>query len=201
MEKVVNLSHSQRDKAQGERTFEIFNGHYLHVYLTNRKNKRDFAIDLIFLEPDAETEWRFAMPWLWGVLGGLLLAAGVVMAGKMDIVPGLGVYATVIAAVAVLAAVGAATMFVRTMQRFVVFRTRFAAMPIVEIALGNPDAKSCTRLINELKARIARQIDKVEASEEQLRAGELRALRRLANRRIVSEKQYVEARNLLLGST
>ncbi len=94
---------------------------------------------------------------------------------------------------------GAAVLQFRSSRRqLLVFATRYASVPLVEMLAAQPAQEQVATFIADLVRDIDNLIHDKELSADALRAGELRSLRKLVERKIIDLPSYESAKQQLL---
>lgn len=159
-----------------------------------------YTIDLRVLDPSRQR--KLEIPWFWLVVGLVLCVAALLWPSDVmvDVRPG-NLFLAVPALLAILAGgIGALYWFFRNIRRHCVYRTRAAGFPLVDMLYHYPDTRSFEGFVEAMEERMRLLDDKRSLSDQQLRAGELKMFRRLAQQGVFKEKFYEQVKQQLLQS-
>lgn len=198
MARTLTARLQQTDGPKNIRLFEVFDHRFLRVRLAKPKNPlRDYAMDAAILAPAARTEHRSQGRWL-----GLAAAAGVALLLSL-LALSLGLASPLLllplAGLLLAAAVICVSQFLRSRRHWLVFDSRYAAVPLVELLVNQPDPESYAAFVNALRADIETLVLDKGLSPADLRAGELRSLRKLLEQQIIDLPTYETAKQTLLA--
>lgn len=87
----------------------------------------------------------------------------------------------------------------RSRRHLLVFDSRYAAVPLVELLVNQPDPESYAAFVTALRANIETLVLDKGLSPADLRAGELRSLRKLLEQQIIDLPTYESAKQTLLA--
>lgn len=187
------------DRLKGESRLELFNTHYLSAYTRRMKKRREFKIEVATLDPEAQKIEDLA--WHWLVAGTLSLAAAIYLVyylltssgpnNTLVLLGGVGIL--------ILLSAGFAVAFWLGSERKWVFRTRAAQYPLVTIPFHKSNRKEASDFVERLQQAILTTSDKKGYSKDDLFAGEMRMLRRLAKSGVISDTIYDSAKKHMLG--
>ena len=197
----VDLNYSQVDRLKRERLFEAFNSHYLRISSKSSKLQQEYTVDLIALSPEGKRVTYIAWKWL-GLAVLFLLAAGgsaYYLAGHFDMDHALALLPVTIVSL-LLSAASAYKLFC-TSERKYVFYTNYAGHPVVEILIDKPDRKGFDAFIEALRERISQIAISHHISKDGLQAGEMKMLRRLSEKNILTSGEYEKAKAKIFGNT
>lgn len=198
MEVQTNASYQFSDRLKGESKLELFNDHYLKMQSERLKKQREFKMEVATLNPAAKKVEERA--WHWLVAGVVALCAAgyfiyyLITAAQSDEVW------TVAGAIGLLLLLTAAFAFayLLTSERKWVFETRAARYPLVTVPYDKASQKQAAAFVEQLQQAINTNTDKKGYSEDDLFAGEMRMLRRLAKAGIISDNVYDSAKKHML---
>lgn len=189
----------QNSKLKGEQRFEIFDKRFLRIKHQHKKKQLKFALDMVVLDPQARHVVHY--PWHWLGAGGAAAVLGLALLGMLY--SGFGSdYALYLGLAALLALALAglfAYLFSSNSERKYVVQTRFGQVPIIELLDTKANAKARSLFIDEIATWVNHTLGKAEFSDQELRAGELKTLRRLANEGAIAESFYEAAKNHILS--
>lgn len=201
MEMNTNASYQFSDRVKGETKLELFNDHYLRVLSCRMKQKRDFKLEVATLNPEAKKIEDMA--WHWLVASVLAFGAAIYFvyyliasADAQDVITLLGSTAGLL-----LASAGFALAFWISSERKWVFETRAAQYPLVTIPFRKNNRKEAGEFAELLQQAISATTDKKGYSRDDLFAGEMRMLRRLAKSGVISDSLYDSAKKHMLGKS
>ncbi|HKK05519.1 MAG TPA: hypothetical protein VKA50_06680 [Gammaproteobacteria bacterium] len=189
----------QEDVLRRERRFELFNDRYVRVFQARKKQDVEYTIDLLALAPGSERKIHFHWKWLSGACLALTICAAVTFALFREPSGERMLYLAPILLIALAACLGMFYQFFATSQRCQVFSSRFAGVPLVELLVNRPDAARFKAFVQDLEIRIDLVSQKTHLTDNELKAGEMRMLRRLASRGVINDKAYNHAKSLILA--
>jgi hypothetical protein len=194
-----NYSYSHRYK--GEVTLSLFDKYYLHVREKKLKRVREFKMELATLDPEPHHISSGANHWLLAALIALAadgyLIYDAVTAESGGLLDPMTLLA-VIASASVLAALFSA-LYLFSLQRKWVLETRASRFPLIEVPYHGKDKAAAKAFVEELRIAILRNVQDKEYNDDMLSAGELRMLRRLVKKQILSDKAYNKAKDKILA--
>lgn len=200
MARTLTARLQQTNGPKDVRLFELFDRRFLRVRLANaRKLLRDYAMDVVILAPSGRLEHSIERRWLWaaGIMAlGLLGSVGALnleLGSLLVLLPLAGVLLTLL--------VLSLALLLRSRRKVLVFDSRFAGIPLVEILVNQPDKKTYKEFVETLTSNIETQIHSRELNDSHLRAGELRTLRKLLEQQIIDSADYDTAKQFLLTET
>lgn len=192
--------------------FEYFNEHYLHVNEHHKDHEIDYVVDLAVLKPESHTE--MTIPWNWlilsamaiGVFVGLLTHLYFHLSSPLFTWVGPFIFGIQfpdtkvltlgpIVAVLLVFIVLSLREFIRAADRKLVFLSRYASFPIVQIPMDSGAKASFYRFVQELEHQISQSLSKRRIPDEVLQAGEMKTLRRLCTLGVLSKNQYNTVKN------
>lgn len=200
MARTLTARLQQTNGPKDVRLFELFDRRFLRVRLANaRKLLRDYAMDVVILAPGGRLEHSIERRWLWaaGIMAlGLLGSVGALsleLGSLLMLLPLAGTLLTLL--------VLSLALLLRSRRKVLVFDSRFAGIPLVEIVVNQPDKKTYKAFVETLTSNIETQVHSRELNDNHLRAGELRTLRKLLEQQIIDSADYDTAKQFLLTET
>lgn len=188
----------QVDILKRERCFELFEGRYIRVLQPRQKQDLEYTIDLLALTPKSSRHLRFSWKWLIGTCIALAVCAGATYFLFSNPNSGRATYIVPVLLIAIAAALGMTYRFFASSQRCQIFTSRFGKIPLVELLVNRPDRRRFRAFVKELELRIELSMQRATLSDNDLKAGEMRTLRRLAGQGIISTKAYDRVKATLL---
>lgn len=191
-------SYLYTNRLKAETRLELFDKYYLAVSEKRPMGTREFKLELAILNPEARHMKEFAYQWLAGAgiaaLAALYFLNALFSSTNDDsLLPMLGG-----SAVAILLTVLFIALFVLSIKRKWVLETRAAHHPLIEIPYHHNDRKRAVQFVELLSSAIETNIAAKGYDNEQLFAGEMRMLRRLAKNSILSSSNYDRAKKQML---
>ena len=200
-EECYDINIKQTDVFKREFRFEVFNKHYLRVKKRYRKKTSEYTIDLISLAPECINVRTIA--WLWFGLGLLftVVAGGLVyqLIGNFSLQAFI-TYAPLSLLSLLLAAASVAMLLYKSSNKKF-FVTNYGRYPLAGVMINNPNAVECDRFVEAVEQRIQEAHESYDISEDQLKAGELKMLRRLREKGVISSVEYEDYKNTIFGIT
>ncbi|GEM_PF-1830294 len=199
MARTLTARLHQTDGPKGVRLFELFDHRFLRVRRTDGQSPlRDYAMDVAILAPAGHPLHSSEPRWLWaaGAAALALLATMAVLLGGLAHPLLLLPLAGLLLALCVVCV----TRFQRSRRHLLVFTSRYAAVPLVELLINQPEQASYTAFIAALGADIENRERSRELTPADLRAGELRSLRKLLEQQIIDPDTYTAAKQHLLAA-
>lgn len=200
MARTLTARLHQTDGPKGVRLFEVFDHRFLRVRQTNGQNALiDYAMDVAILAPAGRAVHSSERRWLW-VAGAaavaLLISLAVLflgLASPLVLLPLAGLLLAL--------AIICVSQFLRSRRHLLVFDSRYAAVPLVELLINQPDSGSYAAFVAGLCADIEALVRDKSLSATDLRAGELRSLRKLQEQQVIDSSAYEAAKQRLLART
>lgn len=191
----------QEDVLRRERRFELFNERYIRVHHPRKRQDLDYTIDLLALAPGSERHLRLSWKWLAGACGALTVCAVSTYLLFRDPSASRALYLAPVLFLTLAAALGMIYQFFATSQRCQIFASRYAGVPLLELLVNRPDPQRFKAFVQDLEIRIDLVGQRTRLSDNDLRAGEMRMLRRLASKGIITNHAYDHAKTLLLAQS
>ncbi len=192
---VIHSRLETRKNARNRGIYEHFNQHYLHVSELRQGVNIDYIVDLAVLKP--ESHYVINIPWNWLVISALAIG---VFAGLLTHVLFNPDMRTILIFFPLLLmlfvfVILALRQFVIAYERKCVFLSRYAAYPILEIPFESKNKERFYNFIEQLENQIQISINSRNIPEEVLQAGEMKTLRRLSTKGVLTKNQYNTAKN------
>jgi hypothetical protein len=196
-EPTINASYRFHSRLKGEVEIQLFNDFYICVKERPLKRTREFKMELATLNPEAVKKEDLAVHWLAAaVVAALgsgffiytLFAGGELMTPLLGALICAGISAAFVA------------LFFYTSERKWVLETRNALYPLVVVPYHKHSQKEAHAFIERLQQAIEKNVSSKRYSSEDLFAGELRMLRRLAKNKVLSESLYDQAKAHMMKS-
>ena len=196
-----DLNIKQTDVFKREFRFEVFNKHYLRVKKKNRKKTSEYTVDLISLAPECVNVKTIAWVWLGFALMFVIVASALLyhLIGNFS----LQAFFTFVplSLLSLLLAAASVAMFLYKSSNKKIFVTNYCRYPLAGVILNNPNTIECDRFVEAVEQRIQEAHDSYDISEDKLKAGELKMLRRLREKGVISTTQYEQYKNTIFGIT
>lgn len=193
---------TQTNVFKREKKYEFVKNHYLRITSTVGKKSRDHTIDLIALSPEGVRERQIAWEWLVASISSfaLVLVFIYLLMGELNI-PSILLYVPLSLMCLVLAAVAGFMFWARSASKRV-FYSNFGHHPLVELIENKPGREDYENFYRALEGRIRHVRDDYRMiSIDKLKAGELKMLRRLKGKGLLSDKEYQELKETIFGSS
>lgn len=182
------------------RLFELYDDRFLRIRLRPSKRAEvEYAMDVAILDPQpAEQHYR---PRHWftaaAVAAGLLLIYAAVLYFTFSADKAL---LLVPPALILLALPGLfAWLYVTRSRHLLIFNSRYAQVPLVELLVRQPNAEDYGNFVRHLNRSIAKLVQDKGLTAHDLRAGELRSLRKMAEQGAIDSEAYELAKGRLLA--
>lgn len=199
MEIRTDARYNFSDRYKGEYQLELFNEHYLRVYTKRLKKAREFKMEVATLNPEAEKVNHFPWKWLGAALVSFALVIYLIYFMFSAAEGNTMWYALGGAAALLLLSAGFGFLFWIGREKKWVFTTVISQCPLVVIPYNKETAKQAKLFAERLSQAININNNKKGYSPDDLSAGEMRMLRRLAKSGIISGDKYDSAKKQILG--
>ncbi len=175
---------------------EIFNGHYLNYQRRRFRRTISYSVDLATLSP--EVGWEEDICWHWVLASAIMFVPGIGFLIRLLGELNVRTFAELGLAVFVFLLLGSLALlmfYIKSHRKFVI-RTRYAEFPLIEIQyLRHRDGERLKAFVELLQARIRATVAERGLSEGELKAGEVRMLRRMARKQVISDYYYESAKS------
>lgn len=182
--------------------FEVFKKHYLRISKKIGKNKQEYTVDLISLMPEGSKVRYNAWGWLVASVSFfslVLVFINILMSGPN--MQSILLYVP-LSLLSLFLAIGSGLIFYARSYTKQVYVTNFGQYPLVEILDNSPDKLECARFFRALEGRIRQVRDEYRTiSVDRLKAGELKMLRRLLGKGVLTEKVYENIKQDIFGQS
>ena len=199
-EKVATLKFAQLDKKRSlGKKFLLYDNKQLSVSDFTLKAKRQYWVNLGFVNPKALAKWHIAWPWFWT---SLAFSLGAAAAAAIAVRPLFGIERwSAIGVCVILAGLSVLCAFtlVRKTRHVLSFYSANGNIPVMEVLYNNPDRSIFNQFKQQLLERInsARQLQHL-AKDETL-AAELAMHRQLKEHKIITTEEYEAAKARLFS--
>mgnify|MGYP006909079993 CR=1 FL=1 len=196
----VNIRYRQPDIFKGERRFTVFNGRYIRVQRKRFKREVDYTIDLAALSPEGKDSYTLNRHLLIASAVSLLAFIILLYTLLAHFAAHVAIYTLPAAILTFLLAISFGALAVYTFEHKYVFVSRQAEVPLVEFRVRKGDA-AYRAFVEDLKRYIHKHAERARLSPQDLRAGEIRTLRRMSSEGVLSTIDYETARTRLLAQS
>ncbi len=180
-------------------TVEVLNDRYGRIATRRWHARREYAIELATLQPEPQQSLYLAWKWL-GASGAMLLA----MVGFITYLKFSSSELSFLAKAGTIAGLLALTalffyLFIRLSKRQIVFHARYSGIPLMKIPIpisSRKKGQTFAHVIGQLAQKNLMRVG--HYTDNDLRAGELRMLRRLSEEGAIDNAAYDKAKRLLL---
>jgi hypothetical protein len=197
---AASLKFTQLDKARSlGKKFILYDNKQLSVSEYQLKSKRQYWVELSYLQDKAQSKWHIAWAWFWMWLGFSILSA---IAGSVALYPIFAIsVAQASAAALILACVSVLCLFAlyRKSHRVLRLFTLNGNLPVIELLNNNPNRKVFNQFVQALQKRIQLAHSKQYLSKDERLAAELAQHRQLKQHKIITAEQYENAKNRLFS--
>ncbi len=199
MELTVTQHYESRLGPFEKISVEVLNDRYGRITTTRLRKSRNYAIELATLDPEPRNTLKIAWKWLAAGLVSLLALAGFIYylmnsSTELPLAASLGGGVLLLALTALFL-----RMFTALTARHIIFHARYSTTPLMEIPIPVSDRKNGKAFANVISQLAQKNLMRVgHYTENDLRAGELRMLRRLAEQGAIANSDYDKAKTLLL---
>jgi len=199
MQIVSNAKYRFSNRFQGEHRFELFNDHYLSVRSKLGLRPSEFKLEIATLRPEAIQIERPA--WSWLLTSLFMLAAGGFLAFTIFATPEAVDPLVAGGAIAVLLLLAGycGAVFLRKSERLWIFETRASHYPLINIPYDRTRRGEAAAFAKRLEQAIRETTEQKGYNKDDLFAGEMRMLRRLAKSGVLSDDMYDTAKKNMLG--
>lgn len=196
------MQYSYSHRYKGNINLSLFDKYYLHVKEKKLNKAREFKLEVATLNPEPVHVKTGTRHWLImaliAALTDTIFAFEMVTATEILGLDPITMLLALITATTLTALFG--WMYLLSTQRKWVLETRSSHYPLIEIPYSQKDKESAKQFVGQLQAAIHRNVLDKEYTTETLFAGEMRMLRRLASKKVLSEKSYDKAKQQMLAS-
>jgi hypothetical protein len=196
-EPTINAHYRFHSRLKGEVELQIFNDFYLCVKERPLKKTRQFRMEIATLNPQAKKKDDLAIHWIAAaVIAGLGSVFFIynLFTGSELLMPLLGILIS-----AAISAAFTALFFYHSERKWVV-ETRNALCPLVVLPYHKSQQAEVEAFIKTLQQAIENNVTSKRYNSEDLFAGELRMLRRMAKNKVLSDTLYDQAKAYMMKS-
>ena len=197
MARDVTIELEQRGPLSKKRVVQLLDNRELYITEENKRSRKDYSIDLLALDSQRRRRIHLAWPWLLSLLFILIPLIVLLLIPEY-----FAEYSSLPVSLVVLPG-GLVTavclyMFWINSSRRHCFVSRHANIPLVVLDTNKPDRKEVSEFVAALEQYIKQQQEQYQLSDQQQLSGEMRMLRRLTDKKILSETDYEQAKEKLL---
>ncbi len=191
---------AQKSLFAGERRFVLKNDRYLFIDETAVGRQRSYELDVLAL--DGKPRFRLIVAWRWLLAAALTLAIEFPVLGHLlPQVDPEGNYALPVIIVFALTAFIFILLAFASSYRETVFRSRHGHWPLVRLLHDRPDSTRFRAFVQAITDACQTATDRAGLSRQQLLAGEIKTLRRLSRKGVLSNDDYERLRGRLMKMT
>jgi hypothetical protein len=177
---------------------EVLKDRYGRITTRRWRNQRQYAIELATLAPEPKQIIHIAWSWL---IAGIVSLAG--LAGFIAFLKYGNSHLPILEAAGGIIGLLVLTvlffyLFTILSTRRIVFHARFSGTPLIEIPIPMQHRRKGKLLAEELSKLAQKNRARLHHSDDDMRAGELRMLRRLSEEGAIDSNAYDQAKVLLL---
>jgi len=198
--KVLTARLHQLDGANGIRLFELYDDRFLRIRLRPSKREEiEYAMDVAILDPHAKEQHYRPRHWLIAaaVTAGVLLIYAAVLYFILSRDNALLLLPPLVPLIGL--AVFFGWLYINRSRHLLIFSSRYAQVPLVELLLRQPDAEAYGNFVRHLNRCIGVLVQDKGLTAHDLRAGELRSLRKMVEQGAIDSEIYEQAKGLLLA--
>lgn len=197
MELTVTHHYESRLSPIERATVEVLNDRYCRTTTRRLHTTRDYSIELATLSPAPRHTTDIAWRWLAAGLVSLLALAGLIY---YSVNGGGGISPAGIGAIVLLLAPALLFfyLFATLSARRVIFYGRFSGVPLVAAHFPLRDRRQEKAFAETLSTLAQKNRARLHHTDDDLRAGELRMLRRLSEKGAITRGDYDKAKAVLL---
>ena len=178
---------------------KLVDGRELQILSKGKKTEKSYSVDILSLQDESKKVVLIAWKWLLYSIGFFLI-----MLLLLKVLPGFlntnkNLYLGIVLAIGVIGSLTSFILFLRKSSKTQVFYSRKAKVPIVKLAAGNPSTKMLTDFVVNVEKRIKKFRSHMEIDDEKQLTGEMKMLRRLSDKGIISKKDYENAKTKLFS--
>lgn len=199
MSKVINSNLVQQCKTKGEiRNFEIYNDKFIKIKTHDLFGEKSYHINLSMLEPWPIHHRQIA--WRWLIAFIYFLFTTIVFFTYQYRHPDIASSATLLPFIIFFFLLTLVSLLFLLYQspNVTEFRSRYGGCPIISLLHNKPDMDSFAKFSKEIKARVLAASQNVTFDKKQMLSFELKELRRLKENKILSERDYINAKNRVM---
>lgn len=199
MPKVINSNLTQQCQAKGEiRNFEIYNDKFIKIKIHDLFGEKNYHINLSMLEPWPIHHRHIAWRWLIAFLYFSLTTA--VFFTYQYRHPDIAASASLLPFIIIFFLLTLVSLLFLLYQspNVTEFRSRYGGCPLIGLMQNKPDKDSFEKFSKEIKARVLAASQNVTFDKKQMLSFELKELRRLKENKILSERDYMQAKNRVM---
>lgn len=177
---------------------EVLNNRYGRIHARRWHTSQSYALELATLNPQPNRLTRIAYPWLAAAIGSLLGTLAFLL--YLLFGPHRVELTTAASGLAILIALTLlfTTLFFIHSSRRLIFTTRFSQLPLLSVPLPWRRQQSAADFAAKIGLLASENRQRLDYTDEEMRAGEMRMLRRLAEEGAIEAVLYTEAKKVLL---
>ena len=197
MARDVTIELEQAGRFGRRREIQLLDNRELRIVEEQKRRRKEYSIDLLALDNRHRRKFHIAWPWLLAAVAVLVLTALAwsLITEHVEIYTSLYLILTVV--VGGMLTAGALYMFWISSSRRKYFISRHARIPLLELEVGKPSGKEVKKFIDYIENRIGSLFEHFDLSRDQQLSGEMRMLRRLVDKKILTEADYNRAKSKL----
>lgn len=197
--KIINSTLTQQSNVKGEiRNFEIYNAKFMKVKLHDLFGEKAYHVNLTMLEPWPVHHRHIAWRWVVAFIYFAFTTAAFLVyqyyhpqnISSSSLLPYI-IISFLLSLVSLL-------FLLYQSPNVTEFRSRYGSCPLISLMQNKPDKEKFSAFSKEIKARILAASQNVTFDKKQMLSFELKELRRLMDENILSEQQYMQAKNRVM---
>lgn len=197
--KIINSTLYQKNNTKGDiRNFEIYNDKFLKVQTHNLFGNKSYHINLSILEPwpvhHRYIAWRWVLAFCYFFLSTLTFGVYFFTHQQQTATTHLSIILMIFFLLSLVTLLFAIYQSANVTE----FRSRYGNCPLISMMQNNPDKKTFSQFVGEIKTRSLTASQHVTFDKKQMLSFELQEIQRLKNDGSLSKRQYEKARERLM---
>lgn len=188
---------NQKKKFGVERIFRFKDKYTLLVIIKNSKERKEYLLDLMAIDPGRHLQTIFAFKSLLSCIFFLGASAAIYFTHVFAVF-NLPYQAWVLTALAVLVVISF-MFFILLSRRDYIFVSRETKTPLVYFYNNFPSKKEFKLFTQYIQKESQLRFEKLKLDEQKVRAGEMKTIRRVFDEGVLSRSEYEKAKAQLLS--
>lgn len=173
---------------------KLVDGRQLQVLNKSSRIEQAYSIDILSLKDKSKKAFSIAWKWLLACIGFFLLMLVLLKFSPEFFNSNKNLYLSAILVVGMLSGFMCFFQFWKRSSVKQIFYSRNAHVPLITLSIGKPSRKSFHSFIDTVEERIKKFRDHMDIAEDKQLTGEIKMLRRLSEKGIISKKVYERAK-------
>lgn len=178
---------------------KLVDGRELQISNKGKKEEQNYSVDILSLKDKSKKTLSIAWKWLIVSIIFLLVTFLLLKVLPDYLSANKNIYLGIILLVGIMGSLFSLIKFWKKTFVKQIFYSRNAHVPIITLCAGKPDKKTIGSFIDLIESRIEKFRSHMDIAEDKQLTGEMKMLRRLSDKGVITKKVYEKAKAKLFS--